>query len=107
MRSKISDEFVSGFSGVFGKYLSEVGFTNASALKLCPVAIFCEPWFAAVDVFDLSEDIKERGLFHALERVEKREGGNGPLEGQEFCELMNFLQEVLFGGMHFRFRVRP
>ena len=100
-RCEFGNEFVSGVAVVFGKDFKQVGFANASALEFGSVAIFAEPRFAAVDFGYLSEDIKERGLFHALEGVKERERCDGALERQEFGELLNFLLKVLFGTGHY------
>lgn len=93
-----------GITGVFGEYFGEVRFANASALEFGAVAVFGEPWFAAVDVCDVAEDIKERGLFHTLEGVQESEGSDWALEREEFGELANFLLEILFGSGHRAFR---
>lgn len=99
-----SNEFVGGCTGVFGEDFDEIRFADASALEFGAVAIFREPWFTPIDFRDLPQDIEEGGLLQPLQGIEKRKGGDGSLERQEFRELFNFQLELLFGIEHDVFR---
>ena len=84
MTHKSGNLVVSVKARLFGKYFIQIIDCNSTSRHLIAIRAFREKWFAAKYIADLPECFNKGLILHALQRVQKCERRNGPLQWKQF-----------------------